>query len=385
MQLSGYYRVNGTVGFRNHLLVLSSVVCANRTAEAIAAQVPGAVAVTHQHGCCHLGGDREQVLRTLAGVGRNPNVGAVLVVGLGCENVPAPEVAARIAPTGKPTRCLVIQEEGGTQETIAKGVAMARELAVVLDQETRRPCEPAHLVLAVECGGSDATSGLAANPVIGAVADKVLALGGKVILSETTEFIGAEHLLAARAVSSEVGAQILEIVERVEKKVLAIGEDIRGSQPTPGNIAGGLTTIEEKSLGCIHKGGTWPVVEVLEYGAEPTKTGLVVMDTPGQDVESISGMIAGGAQVVLFSTGRGTPTGSPIAPVIKVTGNPATYRKLKGDIDFNAGTVIDGTESVAEAADRLFTELLEVLNGRPSKAEIAGQHDFAIYRIGPTI
>jgi altronate dehydratase large subunit len=201
------------------------------------------------------------------------------------------------------------------------------------------------------------------------------------MFSETTEIIGAEHLLAKRAVSKEVGDKLIQIVRNCEEKAKTMGVDMRGGQPTPGNIEGGISTIEEKSLGCIYKGGTKPVQGVLDYGEAPTGKGLYIMDTPGQDIESITGMTAGGAQIVIFTTGRGTPTGSPIAPVIKVTGNPNTFKKMEDNIDINAGTIVEGDETIREVGEKLFSEMIDVVNGKLTKAEALKHREFGMYKL----
>lgn len=383
----GYARADGSVGVRNHVLVLPTCVCSAQCAMAIAAQ-SGAVSFYHQHGCAQLEFDRRQTLRTLAGTGANPNVAAVLVVGLGCENVTAAEIVDAIrARSGKPVTSLIIQEEGGSNRTTSRGVEIVRDFAAAAITATcdRQEFGLDQLILALECGGSDALSGLTANPVLGWVADQVVAAGGTVILSETTELIGAEHLLAARAINPEVGQALLDTVARVESEIRATGVDLRGSQPAPGNIRGGLTSIEEKSLGCIHKGGTSPLVEVVPYAVAPTHRGLVFMDTPGHDVESVTGMVAGGAQAVLFSTGRGTPTGTPVAPVVKVATNDRIWSSMRPNLDFSAGGVAVGRETVAAAGERLLSLLLNVLSGAATQSELHGNREFAIYRIGPTV
>lgn len=386
MKLMGYCRENGAYGVRNHLIILPASVCASDTAVKIANQVPGAVALPHQHGCCQVGVDYEQTMRTLAGLGKNPNVGAALVVGLGCEGAQADAVAERIAESGKPVETLVIQQQGGTLGAIQRGASMAARLSMFLSEQTRTEFDISELILGLECGGSDPTSGIASNPVQGVCSDLLIAAGGSSILSETTEMIGAEELLAARAETAEIGEAFLEMVRRTERRAIAMGEDLRGSQPTPGNIAGGLSTIEEKSLGCIYKAGSAKLAGVLEYG-QPLpegKKGLFFMDTPGEDIDSITGMVAGGAQAILFTTGRGTPTGCPIAPVIKITGNDGTYRSMLDNIDFNAGRVIVEGAPIDELGRELFEELLRVANGKLTKAEVLGHQEFGIFRIGYT-
>jgi altronate dehydratase large subunit len=224
-----------------------------------------------------------------------------------------------------------------------------------------------------------------ANPGVGIASDLIVAAGGSVILSEVSEFIGAEHLLAERAATPQVGRLIIEATRRAEAEAYRMGVDLRGAQPTPGNIAGGLTTVEEKSLGAIEKGGATTVQEFVPYAHRPTKRGLIVMDTPGNDPESVTGKVAGGAQVVIFTTGRGSPTGSPIAPVIKVASNSAMYRRMADDMDLDAGTIIEQGESLASVGQRIFAELFAVANGKQTAAEEWGHKEFAINIIGPRV
>lgn len=384
MKFKGYIRADGKVGIRNYLLVMSSVVCSNTVARDIAAQVAGAKLITHQHGCAQLGQDNETTIKTLAGIAKNPNVGAVLIVGLGCETISAETLAIEISKGNKPVTTLVIQEEGGTPKATAKGVSIARELMTHLSQQERVPVSIDKLTLATECGGSDAYSGLTANPALGLAADKLVELGARVILSETTEFIGAEHILCQRAATPEIGEQIMQYVMAREQNALDMKVDLRGTQPSPGNKAGGLTTIEEKSLGCIYKGGSTSINEVVAYAEEPTKKGLVVMDTPGNDVESITGMVAGGAQIVVFTTGRGTPVGCPVAPVIKVATNSKTFYNMIDNMDINGGQIIDGSTTLQELGEEIFKDIIAVANGKMPKAEILNHNEFGLSRIGPS-
>jgi len=382
MNFQGYRRPSGKTGVRNHVLVIPSVVCSQGAAEAITRNLKGAVYLANVFGCAQVGADREQTKRTLVGFGTNPNVFAVLVVGNGCENLPAKEISEAIIPSGKRVEFIEIQDVGGTKKTIAKGKRIVREMLADAAALEREPISFSELIMATECGGSDYTSGLASNPALGAASDLVVGAGGTVILSETTELIGAEHLLAKRARTSEIGKKVLDLIAWWEKEAIATGQDIRGANPAPGNIAGGITTIEEKSLGCIYKGGTTTLEEVIQYAFPPTKKGLVLMDTPGHDIDQLTGMMAGGAQVAVFTTGRGTPTGSPIAPVIKITGNAETYRKMKDNIDLNVSEILQGKETVQEAGKRIFEEVIAAASGKLSKAEKLGQRDFCIFKIG---
>ncbi len=386
MRLIGYRRPDGTVGFRNYFLVAPTVICATRAGEQIVDQVNQSVLIDNQHGCNHMKDDHAKVFRVLTGVGLNPNVAGVLFLGLGCETIPTKEICEVVKKTGKPTHCLIIQEEGGTLKTIEHGI---RELqGMVLSTHIEKvEVDFSQVTVAIECGGSDTTSGIAANPVVGYVADKLVDLGARVVFSETTEIIGAEHLLAKRAVNKEVADKLLALVDKCEQSALAGREDIRGVNPTPGNIRGGLTTLEEKSLGAIYKAGTKPLQDVVDYAVslKDKPAGLYFMDSPGHDVESVTGMVAGGAQLVLFTTGRGTPTGCPIAPVIKVTANSRTFQKMSDNIDFDCSSVLEGKETIQEAAERLFKLVVDVLNGQPTKSEILKHREFAIYLTQPTL
>ncbi len=382
MDFMGYRRATGKPGVRNHVLVIPSVVCSQGAAEAITRNLKGTVYLSNVFGCAQVGTDREQTKRTLVGFGTNPNVFAVLVVGNGCENLPAKEISEAILPSGKRVEFVEIQDVGGTKKTITKGRRIVREMLADAAELERQAFPLSELIMATECGGSDYTSGLASNPALGAASDLVIGAGGTVILSETTELIGAEHLLARRARTPEIGKKVLDLIAWWEKEAIATGQDIRGANPAPGNIAGGITTIEEKSLGCIYKGGTTTLEEVIQYALPPTQKGLVLMDTPGHDIDQLTGMMAGGAQVAVFTTGRGTPTGSPIAPVIKITGNAETYRKMKDNIDLNVSEILQGKETMQEAGKRIFEEVIAAASGKLSKAEKLGQRDFCIFKIG---
>ncbi len=384
MNFLGYKRPDGKVGVRNHVVIIPSVACSNEVCNAIARKVKGSISIPHQHGCAQLAFDAEQTARTLIGVGQNPNVAAVLVIGLGCEVVNSSKVASKIGESGKPVKTLVIQEVGGSPKTIKEGVKIAKEMVSFASRLKREKSKPNSLILGVECGGSDACSGLSANPALGVTSDLLVKEGGTIILSETTESIGAEHILAKRAVNKKVKEKILEIVRRTEMRALNLGLDIGKANPAPGNYEGGITTLEEKSLGCVMKGGTSKVMEVLEYSELPTQKGLVLMDTPGHDAESMTGLIAGGTQIIAFTTGRGNPLGSPIAPVIKIASNSYLYSKMKDNMDINAGEIVTGNETIQKIGEKVFREVFRVANGKLTKSEIWGHREFAINRIGPS-
>jgi len=383
-EFPGYRRVDGRVGVRNHVLVLAAVHCVNGVVERIGRAVPEVIALPHVYGCSQLGEDLAQTRRVLEAYAAHPNVGATLLVGLGCEAMPTKEMAERLRERGVLLELVMVQEVGGSRAAVERGVGIARELLQEVATVRREPVPISKLIVGVECGGSDAWSGVTANPAVGAAADILVRLGGTVILSEVTEFIGAERLLAARASTPEVGEKILQAVARREAVAKEMGVDLRGAQPSPGNMAGGLTTIEEKSLGAIAKGGTTPIREFLPYGRAPTAKGLVVMDTSGNDLESVTAMVAGGAQVVLFTTGRGTPVGNPIAPVIKVASNTPLYERMRDDMDLNAGVVLGG-ETIPEVGRRIFEHLLQVAAGQPTCAERWGHREFAIEPLGPRV
>ena len=382
MNFWGYKRPDGRVGVRNYVLILPASVCASDTTRIIASQVNGAVTFNNQNGCSQVPPDQQLTMDVEAGYAANPNVYGTVVVSLGCENCQMDLVVKAIQErTNKPLKQVIIQEEGGTLKAIDKAVRYAKEMVQEASMMRREECDMSKLIVGTECGGSDPTSGLAANPTIGELSDRLVDLGATSILSETTEFIGAEHILARRGKNEEVKKQILGIVHRYEDALRLVGEEVREGNPSPGNKAGGLTTLEEKSLGCIHKGGHRTVEAVYDYGKQVDTTGLVIMDTPGNDPSSVAGMVAGGCQVVVFSTGRGTPTGNPLVPVIKITGNKLTFKNMEDNIDYDASPVIYGKETMGEQGDELLAMTMEVVNGKQSKAESLGYTEMAIARV----
>ncbi len=383
VELKGYRRQEGAWGIRNHVLVLASVSCANHVVERVGRADPDVISVSHQHGCSHLGSDREQVLRTLAGTCANANVAAVLLVGLGCETISAYDIAQRVPTGGRMVRTIVIQEIGAAEEIYRRAMTVVAEMKDFASAQKPERFEPSALVVGLECGGSDPFSGITANPTIGLVSDRLVELGATVVLSEIPEMIGTEKVLGPRIADPAVREKLFARIGRYVETAGGQGCDLQGANPTPGNVKAGLSTIEEKSLGSICKGGRSPINEYVEYAAAPRRRGLVVMDTPGNDAESLTGMAAGGAQVMMFSTGVGTPLGNPIAPVIKVASNSAMARRMGDFIDVDAGRIVDG-EPIEQVADELLELLLGVCNGRPVKAERNGCREFAINRIGAT-
>jgi altronate dehydratase large subunit len=365
----GYVRKDGKIGSRNHVAVIPSVVCANEVVESIVHNTAMTQGIIHHQGCCQTPPDLERITDCLIKIGENPNVGAVLIVSLGCEGVDTDRLEREIRATGKPVERINIQELGGTSPSIRAGIDKAQQLVLQISGMQRTEVDLSTFVMGIKCGASDTTSGVASNPVIGYVADKVIEHGGTVIFGETTEFIGAEHILQRRAKDEFVASEIGRIVKEMEDRAKAIGVDMRKGQPTPGNIAGGLSTIEEKSLGAIVKSGTKTIDGVIGYTEAPKGPGLWIKDSPGREIELLSGMAVAGAQVILFSTGRGAPQGFPVVPVVKICGNPVTYDRMSNDMDINAGRIVTGEKSIEEVGDETFELLLRVASGEMNKGE----------------
>ncbi len=384
MSFLGYPRQNGSVGTRNHIGVISTVGCANDVTWWITRQVKGCAPFLHGQGCAQTQPDLEQVTRTLISLGWNPNLAGVLVVSLGCESVSADRIVEGIAASGKPVEKVVVQKVGGARTAVAQGTRIVQAMAVEASRIKREEFPDSELVIGVKCGASDTTSGLVSNPAAGAACDLLVDNGGTCVFGETTEFMGAEHILTRRAATPEVAQKIMDIVARMENRAIAMGFDMRGGQPTTGNIAGGLTTIEEKSLGAIVKGGTRPIRAVYEYGERPEGRGLFIVDTPGREPEFLTALAAAGAQVIIFSTGLGAPQGFSFVPVIKITGNPNTYNHLPDHLD--VFVELGNGDGIAEAGRALYREVLAVASGKQTKAEIIDYGNFPnIFTIGPVI
>jgi len=378
----GWRRADGRMGIRNHCLVLATVACAAGVVREVGRRLPNVVAVEHAHGCGRGGPDLGLQIKTLAGLVQNPNVGAAVLVGLGCEVVSAALLKGVLARSGKPLETVVIQEVGGSRKAADQAEALARRLLGELESLPREKGTAADLMVGLECGGSDTFSGLTANPAVGKAADRLVELGGTAILAETTEMIGALGPLLKSAESEEVAAKLKANVERQEARTREILGPLAGTVLAPGNVESGLTTIAEKSLGCIAKAGSSPIREVVDYGDRPSRKGLVVMDTPGYDIESLAGMAAAGAQVILFTTGRGTPVGFPAVPVIKISSNSELFEAMPDDIDLDAGAILAG-KSISEVGEQVLDLLLQVARGERTRAEINGQAVFAIAQEGP--
>ncbi|WP_026765452.1 UxaA family hydrolase [Selenomonas ruminantium] len=379
MEFYGYRRKEGRPGIRNHILILPACACGSESCRIVASQVRGAVNIVFNTGCSDVAANTEMSQKVLTGFALNPNVYGVVIIGLGCETVPHAKLREKIqARCSKPVVSFGIQEEGGTLKTIAKAVRAAREMAAEAGLQQKEKFPISELLLGIECGGSDATSGIASNPAVGNLSDRLVDLGASAMMSESIEWIGGEHVLARRGATPEIHDQIIRVCEDYEKHLLAAGQDCRAGQPTPGNKAGGLSTIDEKSLGCIRKGGTRPIVEVLEQAQPPTKHGAIVMDTAGYDISSVTSMAAAGCQVIIFTTGRGTPTGNAIVPVLKVTANEHTYSWMEDNMDVDLSGIIRGEQTIEESGGMLLEKLHEIANGKLTKAEAYGFSDIAV-------
>lgn len=381
-QFLGYARPDGSHGIRNHVAILAVMDNVNGIVRHLERLVRGTVAVPVWYGRGQFGADDTLFRRTQIGLGRNPNVASVLVISL--ERVSAEKVAAAIAESGKRVEHISVQDVGGTVEAIAAGM---RHLISMVGEASRQRPEPvplSEMILGVECGGTDTTSGIAANPALGHVADRVVEAGGTVYLSETSEWMGAEQVLARRAPDEEVSGKIWAAVRRIEDSAISRGVDIRGANPVPDNIRGGITTIEEKSLGAIIKGGTSEVKDVLDYAVKADGKGLYLMDTPAPAGESMTGLAAGGAQLILFSTGQMNVMGNLLAPTVKVTGNPRTAARLADNVDVDVSPMLE-RETLEAAGERLMAFSLEVAGGRMTRSEMLGDVDIAISRIQPTV
>lgn len=376
----GYARPDGSVGIRNVIAVISVMDNCNPVTRAVALAVQGTIYLPGSYIRGQLGKDRQITLNVTAGLCLNPNVAGVVVIGL--EPGTTQELVKLIKPSGKPVVAVDIQLAGGTIQSIAEGTRAALRLSREASRLRRQEFPLSRLNVGLECGGSDTTSGLASNPSIGVVADAIVAAGGQAIITETSEFFGAEHIFAERAATPEVKARILDVVRGLEKDIIGLGIDLRGSNPSLDNIRGGLTTIEEKAMGAIAKAGKSAVIDVLDYGVAPTKPGLHFMAGPAPAIESITGLAAGGCQMCLFSTGVGNPIGHQVATVIKISGNRNTLSMMPDNIDFDVSGIIEKDETIRDVGERLVQYVLSVANGELTTSELLDTRDSAISRFG---
>ncbi len=379
MEFMGYRRKTGKVGIRNHVLVFPTVVCSSEEARMISEKVPGSVYAIHGAGCGHVGEDKEQVIRTMVGICGHGNVASVLLVENGCEVITPEVLMPYLDEMGQPYAVVSVQEDGGTPGCVEKGIRLATQMVEDAGRLQKEPIPFSELILGCECGGADAFSGLTANPALGIAADKLIAEGGTAIFSETTEMLGCENVLARRALDERVAADIFEAIANAEKTAMTGGVDIRGTQPSPGNIEGGLSSIEEKSLGCIRKGGNTTITQVVKYAEHPVRKGLIIMDATAADVMNNTGLLAAGCHLIVFTTGRGTPVGANIAPVLKVSTNSVLYRKMEPNIDVNAGVIVDGEGTLESVGQEIFDKVVAVANGELAKAEALGHREFDIH------
>lgn len=396
----GIKRSDGRVATRNYLGVISSVNCSAHVCRLIAkffddeflAQYPnidGVVPIHHRTGC-GMGAEGEPIeylRRTLGGYAIHPNFYSTLLIGLGCEaNQINNLLAAQGLTRGDRLKAFTIQETGGTRKTVQQGIDLIKEMLPDANKVTREVVPASHLTLGLECGGSDGYSGISANPALGAAADLLVQNGGTAILSETPEVYGAEHLLTRRAATKEVGEKLVRRIKWWEDYTTRLGGEMNNN-PSPGNKAGGLTTILEKSLGAVAKGGTQGMMDVYEYAEQVTAKGFVFMDTPGYDPVSVTGHVAGGANIACFTTGRGSAYGCKPSPSIKLATNSALFEKQEDDMDINCGTIIDGTATVDQVGQQIFDRILEVASGNQSKSEQwgYGEDEFAPWVLGPTM
>ena len=378
----GYPRENGAIGIRNWVAVISIMDNCNPVTRAIAQAVDGTIPVTTLFVRGQYGRDLDITLDTLGGMGANPNIAGVLLVGL--EHDITEAVAKRIRPSGKPVEAVTLQP-GGTINCVAEGTRRAAKLVLRASNARRQSCPASALMVGVECGGSDTTSGLTCNPVIGRLSDRLVDDGGTVIISETSEFFGAEHLFAARAKDAAVKRAFLDKVTSLEREAVARGMDIRGTNPTPDNIRGGLSTIEEKALGAMAKAGSRPLAGVLGYGEKPSGKGLHFMDAPAPAVENLTAFAAAGCQLIFFGTGVGNPIGNMVSPTVKVSGNVNTLRTMADNIDFDASAILEAGARVADLGDGLYDYAMEVASGTRTTSEVLDVRETAISRFQPTI
>ncbi|HLH04712.1 MAG TPA: altronate dehydratase family protein [Bryobacteraceae bacterium] len=394
----GYQRADGRTGTRNYIAVVAASNCAAHTAESIArtyegAQLPphvdGVIAFPHGEGCGHtIGPDTEQLQRTLAGVLDHPNVSAALILGLGCEvNQISHYLGDAVSGLSHANRLhgLTLQESGGTRAAIEEA---RRHIDIFIEQaaaDKRVEVSASQISLGLNCGGSDSFSGITANPALGVCCDLIVEQGGTVVLAETTEIFGAEQLLAARARNPEVARKLLECVARYKAYLRQFEGSSFNDNPSPGNKEGGLTNIIEKSLGAVAKAGASTLEDVVRYAERIRSRGFVFMDTPGYDPVSITGLAAGGVNLIAFTTGRGSAIGFPSVPVLKIASNSATYNRMRDNMDVNAGRIAEGARTVEQVGREIFDKLLAVASGERTRAELLGHHEFAPWRIGPVL
>ena len=382
----GYERDDGSVGIRNHVVVVSTAPYANDTVERTADIVDDAIPITHPLGRCQTKPDVFQTYRTLLGYATHPNTYGAVVIAHAGEIVDGDELADDIAETGRPSESVNIHREKGVMNALDTAVDAAQRMVQGATAQTRQPHDMSKLTFGINCATSDTTSGLCQHY---ATADAAWRLiddhGGRACFAETPEFFGGEHELSERAVDDEVREEILDRVEHWDDRLQATGYDVRGAQPTPDNMDGGLSTIEEKSLGALVKSGEGPIQDIIDYGEKiPDESGMYIMDTPGHGAESVTGIGAGGAHFMVISTGQGHTLSNAVMPTLKVTGNPNSAERVPEQTDVDVSDALVGDQSQEWAADRLWDEIEDVVNGKYTLSEAMGESQFAIHRIGPS-
>jgi altronate dehydratase large subunit len=397
MKFQGYRRKNGSVGVRNLVAVITTTGCMNELPNLISRGIPGAIPLGHNLSCSHLGDDLKRSMWTLTNLVGNPNIFGAVLVGMGCEQMSPEKIYQDVEKLEKPVELLMLKEVEDWDELVRSGRHAAQEMSDEASRQGREEAELGEMRLAIKCGGSDTTSGVVSNPVAGFVADRIIREGGTVVFTETPEIIGAEHVLAKRAINSAVAERVLDAAKNMERRIMEMGVDLRGSEPTPANIAGGLTTIEEKSLGAIIKAGSAPLQGVLNYGERPSGRGLYFMDGPARTAELLVGIAASGCQLMVFSMGGGLPSllpmlpaapaRFPLMPVIKMSGNPDGHEKRKDLIDIYVGSVIEASETIEHAGERLLREVVSVASGEKQTIYEKGRYEepLLIQIDGPSI
>ena len=397
MRFQGYTRKDGSLGVRNLVAVITTTGCMNEAPKLISRGIQGVIPIGHNLSCSHLGDDLKRSTWTLTNLVANPNIFGAVLIGMGCEQISPEKIYQDIQKIGKPIELLTLQDLDDWDELVKRGRNAAQRMSEEASKQQRGEAELKEINLAIKCGGSDTTSGVVSNPVAGFVADRVITEGGTVVFTETPEILGAEHVLARRAINEKVAEKVLEAARNMERRIMDMGVDLRGSEPTPANIAGGLTTIEEKSLGAIIKAGSAPLQEVLNYGERPSGRGLYFMDGPARTAELLVGMAAAGCQLMVFSMGGGLPSmlpmlpaapaRFPLMPVIKMSGNSEEYEKRKDLIDIYLGSVIEAGETIEQAGDRLLREVLRVASGQKQTVYEKGTYEepLLIQIDGPSI
>ena len=381
----GYERDDGSIGIRNFVPIIATAPYANDTVKRAAEIVDDAIPITHPLGRCQTKPDVFQTYRTLLGYGTHPNTYGTVVVAHAGEIVDGDELAGDIAETGRPSASINIHDEKGVMNGLKATVDAAREMVQDASAQKRHPHDVSNLTYGINCATSDTTSGLCQHKATAGAAWRLIEEGGRAVFAETPEFFGGEEGLAERAVDDEVAEKILQYVDGWEKRLQETGYDVRGAQPTPDNMDGGLTTIEEKALGALVKSGDGPIQDLVDYAEKiPDESGMYIMDTPGHGAESVTGIGAGGAHFMIISTGQGHTLSNAIMPTIKITGNPGSAERVPEETDLDVSEALVGDASIDWATDELWTEIMEVVNGKQTMSEVLGESQFAIHRIGPS-